>query len=265
MVAIKYAPIVAACLSICAGVGASGASHPFPPCSKASINPPAVGDPVLAQRQADQPVPEVGLTPAVDGALGSQPRSFEDQALSNRATGANPPANAGISGNVPGTTNENRAVLAITPGTTITLNGVHLSVTSLAGLPDLLAAVIAAIKALSNSTSPPSLPVPVPVPAVPAPASGAAGTLSGAIAQSVATLGVVVALLPSLLPGGSTVPPSVTAPLAPVLVLLGPVLPSGTGVSPTDPVGSVTGLVTVLAGLLPVLTSIVGRLSVIGL
>ena len=224
---------------------------------------------MLAQRQADQPVPEVGLTPAVDGALGSQPRSFEDQALSNRATGANPPANAGISGNVPGTTNENRAVLAITPGTTITLNGVHLSVTQLAGLPDLLAAVIAAIKALSNSTSPPSLPVPVPVPvpapAVPAPASGAAGTLSGAIAQSVATLGVLAALLPSLLPSGSTVPPSVTAPLAPVLVLLGPVLPSGTGVSPTDPVGSVTGLVTILAGLLPVLTSIVGRLSVIGL
>ncbi|KAM5545626.1 hypothetical protein V8D89_000664 [Ganoderma adspersum] len=245
MVAIKYAPIAAACLALCAGVGAS----------------------VLAQRQADQPVPDVGLTPAVDGALGSQPSSFKDQALSNRAEAAvpsNPPASAGILGNVPGTTNENRAVLALTPGTTIALNGVHLSITQLAGLPDFLTALIAAITALFNTTLP-SAPLPVPVPAVPAPASGVTGTLSAAIAQSVATLGVLIGLLPTLLPSGSTVPASVAAPLAPVLTLLGPVLPSGTGVSPTDPVGSVTGLVAILTAFLPVLTSIVGLLSGVGL
>ncbi|PIL34702.1 hypothetical protein GSI_03482 [Ganoderma sinense ZZ0214-1] len=234
MVAIKYVPIVAACLSLCTGVAAS----------------------VIAERQVGGNVPSVDLS-SLNGVLASPPSSSDERAVSNRAAAADssPALTLGGTGNIPGHKNESHAVVALNPGFKASydpVNGISLqNLTDITTIVATLAALLVSLLAASNTT-------------VPVPAGNATGPLSGPLAQGTATIQGALPLLNQTLGGtGAVVPANVTDVTDALMAALGPIL-EGSGISPSDPVSTVTALVALLTGLVPVLLGLVAALSAAG-
>ncbi|PIL34703.1 hypothetical protein GSI_03483 [Ganoderma sinense ZZ0214-1] len=261
MVAIKYyAPIVAACLSLCTGVAAS-----------------VIAD---SEHHVGGNLAGVDLSSA-HGALASPSSSSDESAVSNRAAAADIDASpitfgGSESGSVPGTRHENHALVAVTRGvaaanTSLLPNGLSLqNVTDICTTTDKLAGLLAdlfrltpALFALLTAAF-----LEAGISIAPGSAGDTTGTLSGLLSQSTSEIQCMVPLLTAALGsgGGGGVPANVTAQATTLVALVEALLPvnSMANIS-SDLNGSVTGLVACLTGLLPVLLALVADLGALGL